>query len=65
MLFSKEFYDLMADFEKYAKKNIRMGSMGLIKEPKENWHKQWYYSDGVVNEAFKIFMVGYSRGKSD
>ena len=64
MLFTKEFYDAMEAFEKYASKNIRFGSVGLLREPKKNWHRQWYYSDGVANEAFKSFLVGYSFGKS-
>ena len=64
MLGTKEFYDLMESFEKYAKRNVRTGSMGLTKEPKENWKKQWYYSDGLANEAFKLFMVGYTLGKA-
>jgi len=63
MLGTKEFYDVMADFERYAKGEIRTGSMGLAKEPKENWEKRSYYSDGVANEAFKIFLGGYSLGK--
>ncbi len=65
MLFTKEFYFVMENFEKYAKQNIRMGSMGLTREEKENWKRGWYYSDGLANEAFKLFLVGYSLGKSE
>jgi hypothetical protein len=64
MLYTKEFYDLLESFERYAKENVRMGSMGLSREPKENWIKKWYYSDGLANEAFKLFIVGYSLGKT-
>jgi len=64
MLYTKEFYDVMENFEKYAKLNVRKGSMGLAREPKENWRKNWYYSDGLANTAFKIFFAGYSLGKT-
>lgn len=64
MLETKEFYDLMDAFEKYAKGNVRMGHQGLTKEPKENWQRRWYYSDGLANDAFKLFMAGYSLGKT-
>ncbi len=64
MLGTKEFYDMMESFEKYAKSNIRTGSMGLTREPKGNWERQWYYSDGLANEAFKLFIAGYSLGKA-
>jgi len=64
MLQSKEFYEIMKSFELSAKQIVRSGSMGLTKEPKENWGKQQYYSDGNVNEAFKMFLFGVSFGKS-
>jgi hypothetical protein len=64
MLFTKEFYSVIDNFEKYAKQHVRTGSMGFEREPKENWKKQWYYSDGQANEAFKHFLVGYSLGKT-
>lgn len=60
---TKEFYEVMADFEKYAKQEVRTGSMGLTKEEKENWKRQDYYSDGMANYAFKLFLAGYSLGK--
>lgn len=63
MLETKEFYEVMAQFEKDAKRVIRVGNMGFTKEPKENWIKQNYYSDGVANGAFKMFLIGYSLGK--
>lgn len=64
MLFTKEFYETMEIFEKNAKKLVNLGSMGLTKEPKENWGKQLYYSDGNANNAFKMFLHGVSYGKS-
>lgn len=63
MLHTKEFYEVMANFESYAKKEIRVGTMGLAKEPKESWGKQVYYTDGMANSAFKLFLAGYSLGK--
>lgn len=63
MLGTKEFYDVMDNFERYAKKNIMVGSMGFTKEAKDNWQRQNYYCDGVANNAFKLFLVGYSLGK--
>lgn len=64
MLYTKEFYEIMESFERYAKKEIRVGSQGFNKEPKENWVKKYYYSDGVVNDSFKIYLSGYCLGKS-
>lgn len=65
MLETKEFYDIMEAFERYAQKNIRKGSMGLTREGKANWKNQVYYSDGNVNSSFKLFLVGYSLGKAN
>jgi len=55
----------MASFEMSAKKLVRLGSMGLTREPKENWPKQYYYSDDNANKAFVLFLAGYSLGKSN
>ena len=63
MLHTKEFYQVMDSFESYAKKNLRAGSMGFFREPKESWVKKVYYSDGEMNKAFTIYLVGYSAGK--
>jgi hypothetical protein len=64
MLFTKEFYDVMEVFERTSKEFLRTGNMGLSREPKENWNNQYYYSDGNANLAFKVFLNGYSLGKS-
>lgn len=64
MLYTKEFYELMDFFEKISKKTVRTGSQGLKRSEKEMWPKQQYYDDGMANEAFKLFMQGYSYGKS-
>jgi len=63
MLQTKEFYEIMSVFEQNAKKLVNLGSMGLTREPKENWSKQLYYCDGNANNAFKMFLHGVSLGK--
>jgi len=65
MLGTKEFYEVMEAFENVAKKLIHLGSMGLKKEDKELWVKQRYYCDGNANNAFKLFLTGYSLGKTN
>ena len=64
MLETKEFYDIMDFFERWGKTEIRTGSMGFHREPKESWKNRVYYSDGEVNKAFKIFHSGYMLGRS-
>lgn len=63
MLHTKEFYEIMEVFERTSKEFVRFGTMGLKREPKENWANQYYYSDGNANEAFRIFLNGVSLGK--
>lgn len=63
MLKTKEFYEIMNVFEKNAKQLVNLGSQGLTKEPKENWHRQLYYCDGNANNAFKMFLFGVSLGR--
>lgn len=53
----------MEAFEKTSKNFIRTGHQGLKREDKEDWVRGWYYSDGMANEAFKIFLQGVSFGK--
>lgn len=64
MLHTKEFYEIMEVFEKTSKQFVRFGSQGLKREPKENWINKYYYCDGNVNEAFKIFLNGVMFGKT-
>jgi hypothetical protein len=64
MLYTKEFYAIMENFEKNAKQLISLGAMGLSKEPIENWKKQQYYCDGNANNAFKMVLFGVSLGKT-
>lgn len=61
---TKEFYELMDIFEKTQSKNILTGSMGLKREDKELWDKKRYYCDGNANDFFKMFICGYSLGKT-
>ena len=63
MLQTKEFYEIMTNFEKNATKWVSLGSMGLTKEPKERWASQQIYCDGNANNAFKMFLIGVSLGK--
>lgn len=56
MLMTKEFYDLMAQFER-----TRPGR--IDREAKELWSKGLVYQDGRVNEAFQAFQKGYAYGK--
>jgi hypothetical protein len=63
MLHTKEFIDIMNEFEKIAKKLVSIGSQGLSREPKELWDKQHYYCDGNANNAFKMFLNGVMFGR--
>jgi len=63
MLGTKEFYDLMDQFEKISKTMVQVPS-AFAKEPKELWRKKIYYQNGHTNNAFIIFMNGYSLGKA-
>jgi hypothetical protein len=64
MLNTKEFIEVMAQFEKDAKKTVSIGHAGFTKEPKDNWIKQNYYCDGNCNNAFKLYLLGFSLGKT-
>ena len=57
----KEFYELLAQFDKYAKQNLRGR---LDKEDKQLWSKRVIYQDGKINEAFLVFSAGYMFRKS-
>lgn len=58
MLFTKEHYDLMAQFD-------RQFPGRLDKEPKELWAKGNIYQDGNRNELFLAFRRGYAYGLSE
>lgn len=57
MLKSKEYYELMAQFEKEFK------GYRLDKEAKELWQRGIIYQDGHLNEIFKAYQKGYAFGK--
>ena len=57
MLNTKEFYDLMAQFEKDA------GHYNFEKENKKMFCKQVYYCNGEVNNLFKMYFMGYQSAK--
>ena len=57
MLFTKEHYDLMAQFEKEFK------YLRLDKEEKSWWASGNIYQDGYVNALFNAFRLGYAFGK--
>ena len=55
---TKEHYELLEMFERDFK-GIR-----IDKEPKELWAAGAVYQDGVANNLFKAYSIGYSYGKS-
>lgn len=56
VLFGKEHYALMAEFEKAFRGNR------LDKEEKGFWPKGIFYQDGKINSLFLAFRLGYSLG---
>lgn len=59
---SKEFYDLMDQFEKDIK-NMRVYGCKVEREDKTNWKNQNYYSNGQVNLLFQGYIFGYSYAR--
>lgn len=57
MLNTKEFYEIMAQFEKDA------DTYQMDKEDKAMWSKQIYYCNGETNNMFKIYLLGYQNAK--
>lgn len=55
---SKEFYDLVAMFDREFK-----GSR-LDKEAKEMWSKGYIYQHGEVNNLFLAYRKGFTYGKA-
>lgn len=58
MLKSKEFYEIMAQFEK------DLGFTNYDKEDEELWYRKIYYCNGRVNELFIVYLLSYSYAKS-
>lgn len=67
MLQTKEFYELIEEFENSVKNTANnlpyIGGSRFEKEPKEQWISGYIYSHGNTNDAFKFFAHGYSLGK--
>lgn len=57
MLKSKEFYELMEQFEK------TFTSGRKDKESKDIWQRGHVYQDGHVNNLFQAYLHGYAFGK--
>ena len=61
-LFSKEHYELMAEFEKVCRDHCNYAR--LDKEPKASWEKGVIYQSGEVNNLFLLFRKAYALGKT-
>lgn len=62
MLNTKEFQELMAQFEKDARKAVYVPG-SFAREARELWVTRNYYQNGKVNEFFCMYMQGYAFGK--
>ena len=61
--YDKEFYEVMAFFERTIGKAVRLNG-DFKKEPKEMWLKAQYYCNGEINDYFRVFLCGYTFHKS-
>ena len=57
MLGTKEFYELMNQFEKDTEQ------YNPEKENKDMWAKSLYYCNGSINKEFKLYFLGYANAK--
>lgn len=57
MLFTKEHYDLLAQFER------TFHGERLDKEPQELWSIGQIYQSGEINKLFLAYRMGYAFGK--
>lgn len=58
MLFTKEHYELLNEFEKnYQGKRLDK------EKNKDLWKKGQVYENGETNELYKAFILGFSLGK--
>ena len=58
MIETKEHYDLMAEFQKvYPRRRSD-------REPKNLWASGAVYQDGMTNELFKAYRMGYALGRA-
>ena len=60
---TKEFYELMIQFEKDVK-NITYGH--IVEREKRNVKlpADVFYTDGHINQLFRAYMLGYANGKT-
>lgn len=59
---TKEFYDMMSDFEEMIEDIVYVGSE-IKRESREIQDKGIYYTDGSLDKHFKVFMSGYMLGR--
>ncbi len=59
MVITKEHYSLMKQFEKDIK------GERFDKEDKSLWGRGIIYQNGLTNNLFKAYRLGYSLGKSE
>lgn len=61
---TQEFYDLMGQFEREAKKFMAQSRpiVRCHKDPRVP--KNVFYEDGLVNDAFQAYMHGYAYAKA-
>ena len=58
---TKEFYDLMNEFERWAK--TESISLSFEKEAPGAAPKGYFYAHGKTNDLFRAFLGGYSLAK--
>ena len=54
---SKEHYEIMSDFERDFK------HLRLDREEKSNWTHGCIYQDGMANNLFRAYSLGYASGR--
>ena len=59
---TKEFYELMKQFEKDVLTVIYGCEIKRADPTKNPTHV--FYDNGAINSAFRIYMLGYTNGKS-
>lgn len=60
-----EIEKVMAMFENPAlQRALPYTGAKLIREPRDNWKSQNFYSNGAINSQFRVFLAGYSAGKA-
>jgi hypothetical protein len=60
---TKEFYEVMTQFEKEIKKLPFYGHT-YTREDRSMFARNAYYCDGIVNQMFIVFLAGYQYHKS-